>query len=96
VEVVSLANDDTTAAKATLELYAHLLARSLAQIINVLDPHVIVLGGGLSNLTDLYRRVPELWGAYVFSPSVKTKLRRAHHGDSSGVFGAARLWPPVL
>jgi fructokinase len=90
---VELAAAADRAASHTLELHALLLARSLAQLINVLDPHVIVLGGGLSNIDALYRRVPDLWGAYVFSPDVATPLRRARHGDASGVLGAARLWP---
>jgi len=62
-------------------------------VINVLDPDVIVAGGGLSNLERLYREVPAQWGAFVFSDRVATPLRRAAHGDSSGVRGAAWLWP---
>lgn len=69
------------------------MARALASIINVIDPHVIVLGGGLSNITRLYERVPGLWAPYVFSDTVTTRLVRAKHGDSSGVRGAAWLWP---
>jgi fructokinase len=61
-------------------------------VINVIDPDVIVLGGGLSNIERLYDEVPRRWGAYVFSDSVVTPLRRAVHGDSSGVRGAAWLW----
>ena len=61
-------------------------------VINVVDPDVIVLGGGLSNLGRLYTRVPEIWGAYVFSDRVDTRLLPPRHGDSSGVRGAARLW----
>jgi len=67
----------------------------LQTIINVVDPHVIVLGGGLSNITGLYDRVPALWGPYVFSDRVDTRLVRAKHGDASGVRGAAWLWPAV-
>ncbi len=74
--------------------YADRLARALATVINVIDPHAIVLGGGLSNLAHLYTEVPARWGAYVFSDAVATKLVRARHGDSSGVRGAAWLWPP--
>jgi fructokinase len=59
----------------------------------VLDPDVIVLGGGLSNIEPLYSRVPELWTEWVFSDRVDTRLARARHGDSSGVRGAAWLWP---
>jgi fructokinase len=81
-------------AEGALARYDHRLARGLASIINVLDPSVIVLGGGMSNLTRLYEHVPKLWGAYVFSDRVDTKLVRATHGDSSGVRGAAWLWQP--
>ena len=65
---------------------------SLASIINVLDPEVIVLGGGLSNIERLYTNVPALWGKWVFSDAVRTRLARNRHGDSSGVRGAAWLW----
>ncbi len=68
------------------------LARALASIINVLDPDVIVLGGGLSNIGRLYVNVPALWRPFVFSDSADTPLVRARHGDSSGVRGAAWLW----
>jgi fructokinase len=69
------------------------LARSLAAVINILDPEVIVLGGGMSNVTALYRDVPARWTDYVFSDRVDTKLVPAKHGDASGVRGAAWLWP---
>ena len=72
--------------------YAHRLARALASVINVLDPGVIVLGGGMSNAGRLYDEVPKLWGEFVFSDAVTTPLRPAKHGDSSGVRGAAWLW----
>jgi predicted NBD/HSP70 family sugar kinase len=78
-------------AAAALDLYAHRLARALASVINVLDPDVIVLGGGLSNIETLYARVPALWSRWVFSDRVDTILARARHGDSSGVRGAAWL-----
>ena len=77
---------------ATLERYAERLARALAQVINILDPDVIVLGGGLSNIDRLYDAVPRRWGDYVFSDAVATRLARHRHGDSSGVRGAAWLW----
>lgn len=80
------------AAAATLARYEARLARALAVIINIVDPDVIVLGGGLSNLDRLYTRVPALWGAHVFSDRVVTRLARHRHGDSSGVRGAAWLW----
>ena len=72
--------------------HAHRLARALAHVINLLDPDVIVLGGGLSNMAHLYEQVPRLWGEWVFSDVVTTRLVPARHGDSSGVLGAARLW----
>ena len=78
----------------TLDLYFRQLARSLAQLINILDPDCIVLGGGLSQIDTIYRRVPQVWSAYVLSPQVLTQLVPAVHGAASGVRGAAWLWPP--
>lgn len=78
-----------------LDRYEHRLARALAAVINILDPDVIVLGGGLSNIECLYQRVPKLWAPFVFSDRVDTRLARNHHGDSSGVRGAAWLWAPA-
>jgi fructokinase len=75
-----------------LALYEDRLARSLASVINVLDPNVIVLGGGVSNIARLYQNVPPLLSRYVFSDVVRTKVVQAVHGDSSGVRGAAMLW----
>ena len=72
--------------------YEERMARALASVINVLDPDVIVLGGGLSNIDRLYDHVPALWAPHVFSDRVATRLVRAKHGDSSGVRGAAWLW----
>jgi fructokinase len=76
--------------------YEARLARSLAGVINLLDPDVIVLGGGVSNVARLYASVPRLWAAHVFSDHVATRLEKPTHGDSSGVRGAAWLWggPP--
>jgi fructokinase len=76
---------------ATLSRYQQRLARGLAVVINIVDPDVIVLGGGLSNMETLYTAVPRLWSSYVFSDTVATKLIKAVHGDSSGVRGAAWL-----
>ena len=90
--VVDAARHGDAAAQATLERYIERLARALAQVINLLDPDVIVLGGGLSNVTELITEVPLRWGAHVFSDVVTTPLRAAVHGDSSGVRGAACLW----
>lgn len=73
--------------------YAHRMARSLAAVINVLDPDVIVLGGGMSNVAPLYEEVPSLWKQWVFGGEVRTRLVPPKHGDSSGVRGAAWLWP---
>ena len=75
-----------------LARYIERLARAAASVINVLDPDVIVLGGGLSNIERLYTDVPRLWQRYVFSDEVATRLARPVHGDSSGVRGAAWLW----
>ncbi len=72
--------------------YARRLARCLATVVNVADPHVIVLGGGLSRIAALYDEVPRLWGAHVFSDAVATRLVPPMHGDASGVRGAAWLW----
>ena len=77
---------------ATLARYERRLAKALAQVVNILDPQVIVLGGGLSNLQRLYANVPLLWNRYIFSDQVRTRLERHRHGDSSGVRGAAWLW----
>jgi fructokinase len=68
------------------------MARALASVINIIDPDIIVLGGGLSNIDRLYESVPARWARYIFSDRVVTRLARAKHGDSSGVRGAAWLW----
>lgn len=91
--IVAAADAGDASAVAALERYERRLARSLASVINILDPDAIVLGGGLSNATRLYRTVPAIWGAYVFSDACATPLLRNRHGDSSGVRGAAWLWP---
>jgi fructokinase len=91
-DIVILAEAEDNAAKACLSRYVDRLARGLANIINVLDPEVIVLGGGMSNIAQLYVDVPRLWGRYVFSDRVDTVLKPAKYGDSSGVRGAAWLW----
>ncbi len=80
------------AARAALERHTDRLARALAAVVNLLDPDVIVLGGGLSNMDHLYRDLPALIPRHVFSDDFDTPVRKALHGDSSGVFGAARLW----
>jgi fructokinase len=93
-EIAARADTGDTRADATLQRYEDRLARALATVINLIDPHVIVLGGGLGQMSRLYRNVPALWGAYVFSDTVATRLVPPRYGDSSGVRGAAWLWPP--
>lgn len=80
------------AAIATLTRFEHRLARALATVINVLDPNIIVLGGGLSNIKQLYTNVPKIWHSWIFSDTCQTQLTQNLHGDSSGVRGAAWLW----
>jgi fructokinase len=95
-EQIAAATLGDSAAEATLIRYELRLARALASVINVIDPDVIVLGGGLSNLDRLYQSIPSIWGQFVFSDRVDTRLVRAKYGDSSGVRGAAWLWPKSL
>ena len=73
--------------------YERRMAKSLAMVISILDPEVIVMGGGVSNISRLYDNVPKLWSDFAFTDQLNTKLVQAKHGDSSGVRGAARLWP---
>ena len=91
-EIAARAAAGDSLADAALARYEDRMARSLASIINVIDPDVIVLGGGVSNIERLYERVPSLWLPHIFSDHVVTRLTRAKHGDSSGVRGAAWLW----
>lgn len=88
-EILSLRSSEAAAA---LTAYCDRLARGLALLVNVLDPDVIVLGGGMSNVPALYNRVPEVMKTYVFSDVCDTRVVKAKHGDSSGVRGAAWLW----
>jgi fructokinase len=92
-EIGAMAESGEASADEALTLYESRLARALASIINVLDPDVIVLGGGVSNIARLYTRVPPLLKSFVFSDSADTPIVAARHGDSSGVRGAAWLWP---
>jgi len=97
IEIAALAASGDAAANETMACYEHRMARALATVINVLDPDVIVLGGGLSNIDRLYANVPRLWGGYFFAAGVadarpRTRLVPAAHGDASGVRGAAWLW----
>ena len=88
----ALAREGGSVDEGAITRYEARLARALAGVINLLDPEVIVLGGGVSNLDRLYENVPRLWGAHVFSDRVETRLAKHRHGDSSGVRGAAWLW----
>lgn len=97
-QIADLANHSpgdqrSLAASQTLQRYEDRMARALASVINIVDPEVIVLGGGLSNISRLYENVPARWGNYIFSDTVNTRLVPPMHGDSSGVRGAAWLWP---
>lgn len=91
--IAAAAASGDTVASETLDHYLDRLARGLASVINLIDPEVIVLGGGLSRIAAIYREVPQRWGKYVFSEAVATRLLPPRHGDSSGVRGAAWLWP---
>ena len=93
-EIVERAAAGDNDAEATLKRYENRMARALASIINILDPDVIVLGGGVSKVSRLYEAVPKLWDQYVFSDRVDTRLVPPKYGDSSGVRGAAWLWEP--
>ena len=92
-EIATRAQAGEPAAVAALERYVSRLARGLALICNVLDPHVIVLGGGMSNVDALYAGLPEAMRPYLFTDAVATRIVRHRHGDASGVRGAAWLWP---
>jgi fructokinase len=91
-QIAARAEQGEVLAESALKAYEDRMARALASVINVLDPDVIVLGGGMSKITRLYRNVPQLWGDYVFSDRVDTRLLPPKYGDASGVRGAAWLW----
>lgn len=91
-EIVARADEGDAACQESLDRYIDRLARGLGSVINILDPDCIVLGGGMSNCKQLYEKVPAIWGRYIFSDRVSTKLLPPKHGDSSGVRGAAWLW----
>jgi fructokinase len=90
--IASRAEAGDAACTATLTRFAMRLGRALAGVINILDPEVIVLGGGLSKIQQLYERLPECCGPHIFSDNFRTKILPPAHGDSSGVRGAAWLW----
>jgi fructokinase len=91
-EIVRRVADGDVLAEATLDAWERRLAKSLATVINIVDPDAIVVGGGLSRIDRLYERVPALWGQWIFSDTVRTRLVAARFGDASGVRGAAWLW----
>ena len=92
VDIAARAARGEARALGCLDRYERRFARAIASVLNVVDPDVVVVGGGLSNIARLYDRVPALWGEHVFSDRVATRLRPARHGDASGVRGAAWLW----
>ncbi len=92
-QILQQATQGDQLAEQALQDYEDRLARSLASVINILDPDLIILGGGMGNISRLYENVPRLWQQYVFSDRVDTRLVAPVHGDSSGVRGAAWLWP---
>lgn len=92
-EIMQLVSEGDALAEQALGRYEQRLAKSLAHVVNILDPDVIVLGGGMSNVERLYQTVPELVKEWVFGGECETPIRKALHGDSSGVRGAAWLWP---
>jgi fructokinase len=92
-EIVGMARAGDAAAKAALERYVDRLSRGLAMIADILDPEVIVLGGGMSNVDELYAELPSRIAAHAFSDVYAVRVLKARHGDSSGVKGAAWLWP---
>ena len=91
-QIIDLARSGDMRAKGALLRYVDRLARSLAHVINILDPDIIVLGGGMSNVVELYEMTRQSLSAYVFGGEAKTPIVRSKHGDSSGVRGAAWLW----
>jgi fructokinase len=94
--IVEQAMQGDEAARQALDRYWDRLARAFAHVINILDPDCIVVGGGVSNLDALYTEIPARLPAYVFSDTVETRVVKAMYGDSSGVRGAAGLWPNEL
>ncbi|EEZ6032501.1 ROK family protein [Escherichia coli] len=92
-EIIRLVEESDPVAELALRRYELRLAKSLAHVVNILDPDVIVLGGGMSNVDRLYQTVGQLIKQFVFGGECETPVRKAKHGDSSGVRGAAWLWP---
>ena len=92
-DIAAVAEEGDAEAAEAIRRYADRLARALASVINILDPDMVVLGGGMSNIDALYALLPERLPTYVFSDTVRTQVERHRHGDASGVRGAAWLWP---
>ncbi|EBR3964869.1 fructokinase [Salmonella enterica] len=92
-EIIRLVDTQDAVAELAISRYELRLAKALAHVVNILDPDVIVLGGGMSNVERLYKTVPSLMKSFVFGGECDTPVRKARHGDSSGVRGAAWLWP---
>ncbi|EAR8326984.1 fructokinase [Salmonella enterica] len=92
-EIIRLVDAQDAVAELALSRYELRLAKALSHVVNILDPDVIVLGGGMSNVEHLYKTVPSLMKSFVFGGECETPVRKARHGDSSGVRGAAWLWP---
>jgi predicted NBD/HSP70 family sugar kinase len=93
-EIVARAEGGEAAATASLGRYEDRMARALTVVLNIVDPDVVVLGGGMSQIARLYEAIPRIWQEWAFSDRVDTALRPPVHGDSSGVRGAAWLWGP--
>jgi predicted NBD/HSP70 family sugar kinase len=91
-EIAAAAAEGAPDASLTMDLFHDRLARALSGVINIVDPDVVVLGGGVSNIDSIYRAIPKIWHRYIFGGTALTRLVKAAHGDSSGVLGAARLW----
>ncbi len=91
--IVSLARQGDSAAEQALQRYERRLAKSIAHVINLVDPDVVVLGDGMSNVTRFYQTLPTLVTPWIFGQECTTPIRQATHGDSSGVRGASWLWP---
>jgi len=91
-KIIELVQQKHNAAEQCLLRYERRLAKSLAHVINIVDPDIVVLGGGLSNIKRLYENIPKIWHEYIFSDEIATKLVPAKYGDASGVRGAAKLW----
>lgn len=94
-DIIANAMKGEPKARAAMDRYMDRLARSISAVVNILDPDVIVLGGGMSNVDAIYKEVPKIWGRYINSDTVHTPLKPSRHGDSSGIRGAAWLWPMI-